>query len=90
MMADIIWDIFQEPDVSDEEFLQKKEAINYWMCDECIYVFEANTLPDTFPGCDAKCTFMNVSCYITDCSRQGHYGPKLAAQPARETEKRLK
>jgi rubrerythrin len=33
--------------VSDGEFLRKEEAINYWMCDECNYVFEVETPPET-------------------------------------------
>jgi rubredoxin len=64
--------------------------MNYWMCDECNYVFEAETPPDTCPGCHAKCTFMNVSCYIPDCGGPGNYDPKLVAQHAKESENRLK
>jgi len=64
--------------------------MNHWMCDECNYVFEAETPPDACPGCHAKCTFMNVSCYIPDCGGPDHYDPKLVAQYARESKKRLK
>ena len=36
--------------------------MSHWMCDECDYVFEAETPPATCPDCHAKYTFMNVSC----------------------------
>ncbi len=64
--------------------------MNHWMCNECNYVFEAETPPDTCPSCRAKCTFMNVSCYIPECGGPGHYDPKLVAQRAKESKKRLR
>jgi rubredoxin len=64
--------------------------MNYWMCNECNYVFKAETPPETCPGCHAKCTFMNVSCYIPECGGPGRYDPKLVARRAQESKTRTK
>ena len=72
--------MLKEQRISGREFLRKEEAKNYWMFDECNYVFEAETPPDKCPDFHAKCTFMNVSCYIPDCGGPGNYDPKLVAQ----------
>ena len=67
----------------------KEEETNYWMCDECGYVHEAETPPEACPSCHAKSTFVNVSCCISDRDGPGHYDPKLVAQHAQESKRRL-
>jgi rubredoxin len=62
--------------------------MNYWMCDECDYVFEAETPPDTCPSCHAKCTFSNVTCYIPECGGPDHLDMRLVAQRAAESKKK--
>ena len=52
---------------------------NTWKCPHCGYTFEADAgavPPDTCPGCQDKCEFVNVSCYIPDCGMKGQ-DPRL-------------
>ncbi len=58
--------------------------MNWWMCSECDYVFEAEIPPDTCPNCGEKCTFLNVTCYIPECGGPGNLDRRLVAQRARE------
>jgi rubredoxin len=62
--------------------------MNYWMCDDCDYVFEAEVPPDTCPSCHAKCTFNNVTCYIPECGGPDHLDMRLVAQRAAEAKKK--
>jgi len=67
---------------------RKGAEANYWMCNECNYVFKAEAPPETCSGCQAKCIFMNVNCYIPECGGPSHYDPKLVAQCARESKRK--
>ena len=64
--------------------------MNYWMCNECNYVFEAETPPEACPGCHGKCTFSNVTCYIPECGGPDHLDQRLVAQRVRESGKGIK
>lgn len=57
---------------------------DYWMCEECDFVFQAENLPESCPGCRRKCTFVNVTCYIPECGGEHHLDPRLVAQRARK------
>ncbi|MDO8443227.1 MAG: hypothetical protein Q7S81_03175 [bacterium] len=58
--------------------------MNYWMCSDCSYVFDAEDPPEKCPSCGGKCTFTNVTCYIPECGGPDHLDPRLVAQRARE------
>ena len=61
--------------------------MNWWICTECDYVFEAETPPEICPGCRAKCSFTNVTCYIPECGGPGNLDRRLVAEKAREAKK---
>jgi rubredoxin len=42
-----------------------------WKCNKCGYSFTAVAPPDRCPSCKEKCEFVDVSCYIPDCGKQG-------------------
>jgi rubrerythrin len=42
-----------------------------WKCPECGYTLTADTPPEVCPACHAKCTFVDVSCYIPECGATG-------------------
>jgi rubredoxin len=42
-----------------------------WKCSKCGYAFTAVAPPDQCPSCKEKCEFVDVSCYIPDCGKQG-------------------
>ena len=64
--------------------------MNYWMCSECDYVFEAEVPPETCPSCHNKCTFSDVSCYIPECGGPDHLNQKMVAQKAAEAKRKKK
>ena len=50
-----------------------------WKCPKCGYTFDANAgdaPPDTCAGCNEKCQFVNVTCYVPECGFQGQ-DPRL-------------
>jgi rubredoxin len=50
------------------------EEKNTWKCSKCGYTFDAavgKPPPEACPGCQEKCEFLNVTCYIPDCGEQG-------------------
>lgn len=61
--------------------------MNYWMCDECKYIFKVEIPPKNCPGCNKECAFSNVSCYIPECGGEGNFDPKLVAQVAEKAKK---
>ena len=42
-----------------------------WKCKQCGYAFTATQPPDRCPSCKEKCEFVDVSCYIPECGKQG-------------------
>lgn len=42
-----------------------------WKCNHCGYTFTATEPPDRCPSCKEICEFVDVSCYIPDCGKQG-------------------
>lgn len=57
---------------------------NWWMCSECEYVFQSETLSETCPSCKKKCTFVDVSCYIPECGGPGNLDMRLVAARSAE------
>ena len=51
---------------------------NTWKCTECGYTLETDAPPETCPGCNEKCEFVNVTCYIPDCGDTGS-DPRLGS-----------
>lgn len=52
---------------------------NTWKCVKCGYTVVSElteTPPDTCPGCNEKCEFVNTSCYIPECGNTGQ-DPRL-------------
>jgi len=39
-----------------------------WKCSNCGYALRASVPPDICPGCKEKCRFIDVTCYIPECS----------------------
>ncbi len=54
---------------------KKPEAVPphapYWSCSQCHYVLQALTPPERCPACRQHCQFVDVSCYIPECSFTG-------------------
>ena len=42
-----------------------------WKCSKCGYTLSADVPPTVCPSCKQKCEFLNVSCYIPECSDAG-------------------
>jgi len=44
-----------------------------WKCSNCGYVFEVEkeAPPDECPSCQAKCEFVDNTCYTPDCQDVG-------------------
>jgi rubredoxin len=50
-----------------------------WKCSKCGYTYEeeiGKATPETCPACKEKCEFVNVSCYVPECGKQGQ-DPRL-------------
>lgn len=50
-----------------------------WKCPKCGYTFEAEAgaePPETCAGCNEKCQFVNVTCYVPECGFSGQ-DPRL-------------
>jgi rubredoxin len=63
--------------------------MNWWICSECDYVFEAEKLAETCPSCHQKCTYSDVTCYIPECGGPGNLDVKLVALKAKRSKKRV-
>lgn len=61
--------------------------MSWWMCDECDYVFEAETPPESCPECHEKCTFGDVTCYTPECGGPGKLDNRLVALRAKKGRK---
>ena len=59
---------------------------NWWMCNECENIFQSVDLPQACPGCQKKCTFVNVTCYVPECGGPDNLDVRLVA--ARNAEAR--
>ncbi|MGQ9696137.1 MAG: hypothetical protein ACUVWV_15490 [Thermodesulfobacteriota bacterium] len=64
--------------------------MNYWMCSECNFVFQAESPPNECPSCHNKCTFTNVTCYIPECGGPEHLDRRLLAEKMRGATKEIK
>jgi rubredoxin len=63
--------------------------MNWWICSECDYVFEAEKPPETCPSCHQKCAHSDVTCYIPECGGPGNLDVKLVALKAKGSKKRV-
>jgi len=77
----------QEQGVLENEPVEKKGDMNYWICSECNYVCEAEKPPQLCPICHEKCAFADVTCYVPECGGPGHVDTRLVAQRVRESRK---
>ena len=48
-----------------------------WQCLECGYFFDGVKPPDKCPGCNANCTYTDVTCYRPECGGPAHPDPVL-------------
>ncbi len=39
-----------------------------WKCSNCGYTVQQKIPPDKCPSCSKSCGFIDISCYIPDCS----------------------
>ena len=60
---------------------------DWWMCSECEYVFNTESLPPTCPRCQKKCSFVNVACYIPECGGPNNVDYRLVAAKVAEAKK---
>jgi rubrerythrin len=49
----------------------------FWKCSKCGVTFEAAAPPETCPGCQERCEFKDVSCYLPECGGAGNIDPRL-------------
>ena len=42
-----------------------------WKCSNCGYAYSGSLPPEICPGCNQKCIFMDVTCYIPECRDTG-------------------
>jgi rubredoxin len=62
--------------------------MNFFMCDLCNYIFEAEAPPSVCPSCREKCTFSNVTCYVPECGGLNNMDPRLIAEKIKESKRR--
>ena len=48
-----------------------------WQCVECGYFFDGTKPPDRCPGCQASCTYADVTCYRPECGGPLNTDPML-------------
>ena len=48
-----------------------------WQCIECGYFFDGVKPPDKCPGCNANCTYTDVSCYRPECGGPANPDPMV-------------
>lgn len=64
--------------------------MNYWMCSECNFVFQAESPPNECPNCHNKCTFTDVTCYIPECGGPTQLDTRLLVEKIRRAAKEIK
>ncbi len=42
-----------------------------WKCENCGYMLNGEKPPEQCPSCKKKCEFIDISCYIPQCGKQG-------------------
>jgi rubrerythrin len=42
-----------------------------WKCSSCGFKVTSDAPPEECPSCKQKCQFLNVTCYIPECSDTG-------------------
>jgi rubrerythrin len=52
-------------------------GLTYWRCKKCGFLITASKPPVVCPECEAKCEFVNVTCYIPECGGPGQVDPRL-------------
>ena len=59
-----------EETVKEEIIIENESPIGKmeWKCSNCGYAFSRSVPPDICPGCKAKCQFIDVTCYIPECT----------------------
>jgi len=68
-----------------------EENTYWWKCTNCGYILRSQAPPETCPGCQQKCAFVDATCYTPDCGGPGNIAPgvgvpqKLASTPKRST-----
>ncbi len=48
-----------------------------WMCSECGYQMDGETLPKYCPSCQKDCLFSDVTCYIPECGGEQNINPQV-------------
>jgi len=48
-----------------------------WQCIECGYFFDGVKPPDKCPGCNANCTYADVTCYRPECGGPANPDPMV-------------
>lgn len=48
-----------------------------WQCIECGYFFDGEKPPDKCPGCNANCTYADVTCYRPECGGPANLDPMV-------------
>jgi len=51
--------------------------MNWWMCQGCSHILEAETPPEVCPECRQTCNFGNVTCYIPECGGPSNIDARL-------------
>jgi rubredoxin len=62
--------------------------MNHFICNECSYIVEAETPPETCPSCKEKCEFADITCYIPECGGPGNIDQRLVIQRMNEAKKK--
>ena len=58
--------------------------MNWWMCDECEYIFEADVKPGVCPQCHKIGNLSEVTCYVSECGGRDNPDLKLVALKAKQ------
>ncbi len=61
--------------------------MSFWMCEDCDYIYEAETPEERCPECEGECDFFNVTCYIPECGGPGHIDERLVLDVMRGLKK---
>lgn len=54
-----------------------EETQAWWKCSNCGYTLQAPAPPETCPGCNEKCAFIDVTCYTPECGGPGNIDPQV-------------
>jgi rubredoxin len=68
----------------NQEVAMNELMKSWWMCSECENVFQSAAVPEICPGCQKKCTFVDVSCYIPECGGLQNMDVRLIAAKSAE------